>query len=317
MRASTLPVVAVGGWDGFGTTRPNTVRNVRLQPALTSSRWQTDRVMRRVLRTWADDASAFASELAHLDASWGSETFELAGGRAVLCGPGLYVNRAIAVGLDGPLSDEQVELFEARCATVGVSPAVEVTEATHDSVAPALRARGYVIDGTTSALRRTLDDIDELPPPDTAIRIEPANLELLSVWQEASALGWGHLDPDARHASDVFARVAAEVDGDGLVLASDAADGRPVGCASLTVRDGVATLGGMSTLPAERGRGVQRAMILHRLRVARDRGCDVVTSSAVPGGASERNLIRHGFTPWFTVSTFGRPEPALAPAPGD
>ncbi len=266
--------------------------------------------MRRVLRTWADDAAAFASELARIDPAWGSETFELAGGRAVLCGPGLYINRAIAVGLDGPLSDEQVELFEARCAAVGVPPAVEVTEATHPSVAPGMAARGYVADGTTSALRRTLDDIDELPAPDSTIRIEPANLGLLSVWQEASALGWGHLDPDARRASDAFARVAAAVDGDGLVLATAAGDGRPVGCASLTIRDGVATLGGMSTLPGERGRGVQRAMILHRLRVAHDRGCDVVTSSAVPGGASERNLIRHGFAPWFTVSTFARTDPS-------
>jgi GNAT superfamily N-acetyltransferase len=267
--------------------------------------------MRRVLRTWAENAAAFASELAGLDASWGTETFELAGGRAVLCGPGLYVNRAIAVGLDGPLSDEQVELFEARCAVVGVPPAVEVTEATHDSVAPALRARGYVLDGTTSALRRGLDDIDQLAPSDSTIRIEPANLELLTVWQQTSALGWGHLDGDARRASDVFARVAAEVDGDGLVLASDAHDGRPVGCASLSIRNGVATLGGMSTVPSERGRGVQRAMILHRLRVARDQGCDIVTSSAVPGGASERNLIRHGFVPWFDVSTLARPAPAL------
>ena len=273
--------------------------------------------MRRVLRTWADDAAAFASELARLDHSWGSETFELAGGRAVLCGPGLYVNRAIAVGLDGPLSDQQVDLFEARCAAVGVPPAVEVTGATHDSVAPELMARGYVVDGTTSALRRTLDDIDELPDPDRTIRIEAANLELLSVWQETSARGWGHLDPAARRASDVFTRVAAAVDGDGLLLAIDAKDGRPVGCASLTIRDGVATLGGMSTVPAERRRGVQRAMILHRLRVARDRGCDIVTSSVAPGGASERNLIRHGFEPWFTVSAFSRTGPTFVPARGD
>ncbi len=101
------------------------------------------------------------------------------------------------------------------------------------------------------------------------------------------------------------------VDGDGLVIASDAGDGRSVGCASLTIHNGVATLGGMSTVPSERERGVQRAMILHRLRVARDRGCDVVTSSAAPGGTSERNLIRHGFVPWFTVSTLARPAPVL------
>ena len=54
-----------------------------------------------VLRTWARDASAFAEVLANQDPSWGSESFSLAGGRAVLCGAGMYVNHAIAAGLDG------------------------------------------------------------------------------------------------------------------------------------------------------------------------------------------------------------------------
>ena len=49
----------------------------------------------------ARDAAAFAEVLANQDPSWGSESFSLAGGRAVLCGAGMYVNHAIAVGLDG------------------------------------------------------------------------------------------------------------------------------------------------------------------------------------------------------------------------
>lgn len=36
----------------------------------------------------------------------------------------------------------------------------------------------------------------------------------------------------------------------------------------MTVTDGIATLGGMSTLTNERGRGVQAALIAHRLRAA-------------------------------------------------
>lgn len=259
--------------------------------------------MRKALRAWADDAAEFAIQLARIDPSWGSVTFALAGGQVVLCGPGMYVNRALACGLDGPLSEADMIQLEARSTAVGVPAALEITEATHPDVIEQLTLRGYLDGASTAALRRRLDDLDQLPDPDPTIVIRSANTDLLPLWQATSALGWGHLDNDARRASDAFSRAAALVDGEGLVLATDAHDGRPLGCASLTVRDGVATLGGMSTLPAERGRGVQRALIHHRLRVAARRGCEIATTSAAPGGVSERNLIRHGFDPWFAVTT--------------
>lgn len=260
--------------------------------------------MRRVLRTWAEDAAAFAVELARIDPWWGSETFELAGGRVVLCGRGMYVNRAMAVGLEGPLTSAGLDQIERRSAAVGVPAAVEVTPASDPSVSSQLVDRGYRPDGTTTALRRSLDEIDGVP--DGSIVIRPANAELLTTWQATSALGWGHQDPRARRTSDVFAQVAAVIDGDGLILASDAGDGRPIGCASLTVRDGVATLGGMSTVPTERRRGVQAELIRYRLQSARSQGCELVTTTAATGGASERNLIRHGFEPWFTITTLVR-----------
>ena len=260
-------------------------------------------MQRRVLRTWADDAVAFADALADLDPSWGSETFGLAGGRVVLCGPGMYVNRAMAIGWDGPLSSADIDLLEARSAAVGVPASVEVTDATDRSVTRQLTERGFESSGETIALRRELTDLDQLSSPGLPLVIESANEHLLDVWRATSASGWGHTTEPARHASDAFAGAAALVDGDNLVLARDASDGRPVGCASITIRNGVATLGGMSTLPAERGRGVQSALVGHRLRVARALGCQIATTSTAPGSTSERNLIRCGFEPWFTINT--------------
>ena len=168
-------------------------------------------MIRRVLRTWAEDAAAFAVELARVDPSWGSETFELAGGRVVLCGPGMYVNRALAVGLDGQLSTKELDQLERRSAAAGVPAAVEVTLATDPSVQSGLTDRGYQPGSETTAMRRSLDGIER--EPDDSIVIRPANTELLAIWQATSALGWGHEDPASRRASDVFSRVAATVDG--------------------------------------------------------------------------------------------------------
>jgi GNAT superfamily N-acetyltransferase len=89
-----------------------------------------------------------------------------------------------------------------------------------------------------------------------------------------------------------------------MVIAVDTSDGRPLGCASLTLREEVATLGGMSTIPAERGRGVQTALILHRLGVAAAAGCSIATSTTVVGGASERNVQRFGFRPTHVKQTW-------------
>ena len=254
-----------------------------------------------VLRAWAANAAAFADVLADQDPAWGSVAYELAGGWAVLCGPGMFVNRALGVGIGRPMTGAEFDEFAARCAEVGVEPAIEITPATHPDTVAIAAARGFVEGVSTSALRRGLDDASSLPVDPTLV-IEPAG-DQLAVWQETSAIGWGYTSPGARRAGDAYGRAAAVVDGDGFVLARSVDDGRPVACASLTIRDDVATIGGMATLPSERGRGIQAALIHHRLRVSAAARCSIATSTAARGGVSERNLIRHGFEPWFTITT--------------
>lgn len=261
--------------------------------------------VRRITATWAVDATAFCEVLAAIDPSWGSETFELAGGYVVLCGPGMYVNAALAAGLDVDLTDADWERLEDRSAAVGVDPAIEITVATRPDVVAAAAARGYERTDVVAALIRDVD-LTDVPPPEARFEIVPANRGLLPVWQETSACGWGHDTPERRRASDAFARAAAVVDGERFALVRHAGSGRPLGCASLTIRDGIATLGGMSTLPTERGQGVQRALIHHRLRVAAASGCDIAAATAEPGAGSERNLLRHGFRVGFTVETWSK-----------
>lgn len=262
-------------------------------------------VVRRVTGVWVRDAVVLAETLADIDPSWRSETFPLAGGAAVLCGSGQFVNRAMAVAHDGPLTSDDWTLLEERSAAVGVPPAVEITPATHPDVVGAAVERGYVLDDVEHALGRSAD-LTDVPPPDPRFDIVPANRGLLPVWQETAACSWGHVDEGARRANDAFARAAALVDGERFTLVRHAGSGRPLGCASLTVRDGVATLGGMSTLPEQRGQGVQTALIRHRLRVAAASGCDLVTSVAAPDSPSERNLVRQGFDLLFRIERWVR-----------
>jgi GNAT superfamily N-acetyltransferase len=268
--------------------------------------WVIDRraLIERIAVNAALNARAHALVLAGQDRSWGTEVFALAGGHAVLCGPGLYVNRAIAVGLTGPMSAADFELLEQRSAVVGVPPAVDVTPTADASVIDLAAVRGYGLLRFLTTHVLPLDGtIDAALPSDPSIIVERADGELLGVWQDVSAVGFDVAEGDARRVNDAFTKAAAVVDSDGLLLASDAVEGRPLGCASVTIRDGLATLGGMATLPTHRRRGVQRALIAHRLRIASEYGCDLAVSSTLPASASERNLARIGFRPLYETVT--------------
>jgi GNAT superfamily N-acetyltransferase len=71
--------------------------------------------------------------------------------------------------------------------------------------------------------------------------------------------------------------------------------GAPVGAAAMTVHGEVAVLGGASTLPTHRGRGVQSRLIEHRVWRAAEAGCALAVATARPDSVSESNLRKSGF----------------------
>jgi GNAT superfamily N-acetyltransferase len=264
-------------------------------------------LIKRISRTWANNATAHAIVLAGQDPSWGTETFELAGGHVVLCGPGLYVNRALAVGFERPVDADDFDVLEERSAVVGVPPSIELVPTADHSIAEHAGARGYAIQRLLTTHIRSLVGTADSIPVDPTIVIERADDGVaLDVWRNVAAEGFAVGAGEGRRASDAFAAAAAALDGAGFLLARDATDARPLGCASLTIRDGLATLGSMTTLPSERRRGVQAALINHRLRLAAEAGCDLAASSSVPANASERNLVRAGFRPLYETVILSR-----------
>lgn len=72
-------------------------------------------------------------------------------------------------------------------------------------------------------------------------------------------------------------------------------DGVPAGAAAMTVHGEVAVLGGASTLPRHRGRGVQSCLIEHRVRRAVEAGCRLAVATVRPDSVSESNLRKAGF----------------------
>ena len=263
--------------------------------------------MARVLGVRTASTVDTTASLARLDPSWGCGVHPLAGGWLVLMGAGLYVNRALSAGVENAPIQSDIDSLMTLSEAAGVVPAFEATPSTHLETVHLLRARGFAHDLARDVTLLTKPVAGTSPEGPDDVVIRPVRPEVdLRLWQETSATGWGHTTTQARRASDAFAAAINALDDEYLVVAFDAGDGRPVGCASLTLRGGVAILGGMSTVPAERRRGVQAALLRHRMNRAAEQGCNLAATTTARGSASERNLRRHGFTPRITIATYAR-----------
>lgn len=250
-------------------------------------------------RVWARHAVDVAASLARIDPALGTSTRPLADGVLVLQGAGMYVNRALAVGHARPFVPAPHQVLaelEVASRQAQLDPAIELSRFTDPSLVEACVAHGYRPGQAVSVMTRPLDeDTAASIPDDGSILVEPIATDELATWQDVSEAAWEIDTDDARRASRRFVAAVDATEGESLLLARDAIDGRPLGCATLIVRDGIGTLGGMSTLPAERRRGVQRALVRRRLHLASAQGCDLAAVSAVAGGPSEHNLLGLGF----------------------
>ncbi len=89
-------------------------------------------------------------------------------------------------------------------------------------------------------------------------------------------------------------------------------DNQMAGGAGVFMRDGVATLASAATLPEFRSRGVQTALLNHRLAIAADEGCDLIAGRCNVGSPSQRNLERAGLATAYTKIVFQHSWPRSA-----
>jgi GNAT superfamily N-acetyltransferase len=210
----------------------------------------------------------------------------------VALGPGRYVNRLCGLGT-AEVDVADAGAIEDFFAQYGVAPCIEVTPWASASLLQLLRDRGYTPSAFRNVYVRAARPVDDAGLPGPAITIEPVTPDNLDRWLTVMAAGVSAGSGPARATSDEYCRARFSMPAGRNFIAS--IDGVPAGCGSVETADGIAWLGGMATVPAYRERGVQSALIRHRVGLAAAEGVDLVASSAVPDGGSARNLARHGF----------------------
>jgi GNAT superfamily N-acetyltransferase len=154
----------------------------------------------------------------------------------------------------------------------------------------ALLTLGGKPEGWESVLYRPLDESLSNPEAPTSLEIREVALGLLQAWSDVALRGFFGENPTSPQIE--LARIMELAPEMRRYLAFW--DGEPAAAASLSLGCGVAVLGGMSTLPAFRGRGLQSALIRRRLQDAQT-DADLATMGATPGSSSQRNAERQGF----------------------
>lgn len=223
------------------------------------------------------------------------------GGLLVALGPDRYINRAVGFGAAAVTAD-QLASAEEYFREAGVPSMIEVSSWAAPSLLAALGDRRYRPSWTRNVFARHTAPVETEPV--AGLEISVVDDSSFGDWQRVLADGNGLVKDLDRSISDEFALARYQVADAPILLAT--IDGVVAGCGSAEVIDGVLWVGGAATDPAFRGRGVQAALLARRVELAAEAGCELVAASALPAGASARNLTRLGFALAYTQTVFVR-----------
>lgn len=263
---------------------------------------------RRLETTDALAAVEFARAWAHQNSFTGEVSLPVAGGYAGFGGVDSPLTQAFGLGLNGPVTDQDLAAMEEFYRARGAPVNIETCPLADPSLLRLLNERGYHPIEYSNVFVRELTEADSRvrPDPTAKVRVRRAaqdEAESYSLLVTRSFLESAEIPPGLKdvflscfHAERAFF-FFAEV------------DGIPAGGGMMSIHRGVASFGGAGTLPEFRNRGVQTALLLARIAAAAESGCDLAMVATGPGTGSQRNVERMGFRVVYTRLKFLREWP--------
>lgn len=214
----------------------------------------------------------------------------IGGGWAIFHQADSPVTQAIGVGVNSPVTSADLDRLEAFFHSRGSAAIIDLCTLADPALLEMLRERAYVVREISHVLARSLDPAEDHTDPAPRITIEPMAAHEFRSWMNIVVRGFAGQDEVPEEQVEML---AASNPWPESFFGSW--DGTRCGAAAMSIHEGVATLFGDATLVHARGRGLQLALIRHRLRRAALLGCDLATASVVPGSISHRNYERAGF----------------------
>jgi hypothetical protein len=222
---------------------------------------------------------------------------EVAGGCAVFAGAESPLSNAVGIGLNGRVSEAEVDALEMFFRRRGACVAIDFCPLADPGLLETLSRRGYHATEFNNVLVKRLAGVEIASTP----RVRRARPDEADLWSYTVGRGFFE-QPNVTTGEMDVGRAIFAMPGAMCYLAS-IENGEPAGGAAAAIHSGLATLFADSTIPASRRLGLHRELIAARLNEALAQGCDLATASTQPGGASQRNYERMGFELVYTKVT--------------
>jgi hypothetical protein len=253
---------------------------------------------RRLERAEAQSNAAFVETRARIDPERGAQWTDVAGAYAMYDGASSPLTQTFGLGLFDKITAGELDRIEEFFQCRGAPVFHEVSPLADPDLLPLLNERGYRPIELTSVMFRPLhEELSVAKPRREAIRVRITGEEEWELWAQTATEGWSEF-PELAEVMDEISQVMARRSG-GLSFLAEL-NGQAIATGVLLLHEGVALLGGASTIPEGRKQGAQLALLESRLRYAAQEGCDLAMMCAQPGSASQRNAERQGFRIAYT-----------------
>ena len=232
----------------------------------------------------------------------GADILEIAGGHAVFAGLNSPVGRAIGLGFEGAVTATQLDEVEAFYKQHNAPSQVDITPVTHGSLLELLKMRGYVLAELNNVMARKLEPRERFEESVPGVEFRACAPEQVPLWTNTMLRGFF---PEGQIPEGWDKLLAPMAEAPNSLATLMWADGQPVACCGglISRQHGMIALGGTSTLPEYRGRGIQTAAIGRRMNRAIAEGCDLAVVVTLGNTTSQRNAERMGFTPAYSKAT--------------
>lgn len=232
-----------------------------------------------------------------------SAAIAVAGGWAAFTGPHSPITQAFALGLHGPVSDDEMDTLEEFFRSRGASVFIEVCPLADASLLRHLGERGYRPLEFSNVLVRPLGAEDRMPQLPDGITVREPREDEAELLADTIIRGFIEEGEPPAVLSEIF--IASARDRTATSLLAEV-NGVPAGGCTMRIHDGIAGMDGASTLPQFRRRGIQTALVQTRLAMAAAAGCEFAMAVTLPGSASQRNMERRGYRVVYTRCKFVR-----------
>jgi GNAT superfamily N-acetyltransferase len=260
---------------------------------------------RRLEMTDALAGVEFARAWARFNSFTGEVSLPVAGGHAGFGGIDSPLTQAFGLGLNGPVTEADMAAMEEFYRAHGSAVNIETCPLADPSLLKLLNERGYRPIEYSNVFTRELTSSDSRawPDPTREVRVRrPAHDEAESY----SLLVAKSFFENAEISPEFLGIFTSCFQAAGAFFFMAEVEGVPAGGGMMSIHQGVASLGGTGTLPEFRNRGVQKVLLLARLALAAQSGCDLAMVATSPGSGSQRNVERLGFRVVYTRTKFSK-----------